>query len=250
MRIKLVIEYDGTDYAGWQRQTNGVSVQQVVEEALKALTGEQITLHASGRTDAGVHALGQTAHFDTKTTIPAEKISFALNMHLPADIKAVESVKAADDFHARYSALAKTYLYTYINRDHPSALFRNTCAHIRANVDIGAMKKAAEALLGTHDFASFCASGSEAGTTVRTIYRIDIKQEQPFIRLEVTGNGFLYNMVRIIAGTLLDAGMHRLSLNEVMQILAAKDRTKASPTAPAKGLTLKKVYYEQTDFLS
>lgn len=249
MRIKLIIEYDGTNYVGWQRQTNGLAVQQVVEEALEDLTGEKTVIHAAGRTDAGVHALGQVAHFDTSTTVPPERISFALNTRLPNDIRVVKSEETDDDFHARFCAKAKTYVYTYYNADHASAVYRNTSAHARGSLDIEAMKQAAEVLVGTHDFVSFCASGSDVDTTVRTVYSIDVKKELPFIRIEVTGSGFLYNMVRIIAGTLLEAGQGRLTAEDVKAILEAKNRRKASPTAPAKGLVMKKIYYEQQDFM-
>lgn len=249
MRIKLIIEYDGTNYVGWQRQLNGLAVQQVVEEALEDLTGEKTVIHAAGRTDAGVHALGQVVHFDTNTTIPPDRLSFALNTRLPDDIRVVKSEQMDDDFHARFCAKAKTYVYTYYNAEHASAVYRNTSAHARGCLDIEAMKKAAEVLVGTHDFASFCASGSDVDTTVRTVFSIDVKPELPFIRIEVTGSGFLYNMVRIIAGTLLEAGQGRLKAGDVKAILEAKNRRKASPTAPAKGLVMKRIYYKKQEFI-
>jgi tRNA pseudouridine38-40 synthase len=247
MRIKLIVEYDGTNYVGWQRQTNGLSVQQVLEEAFEKVAGQRIVLYSAGRTDAGVHALGQVAHLDIDTTIPPEKLSFAVNVHLPADIKVVSTQAVSDDFHARYGAKAKTYVYTYINAEHSSAIYRNVSAHIRGDVDIGAMQQAAKHIVGTHDFASFCASGSEVDTTVREVYSLDVSRKEPFIRIEITGSGFLYNMVRIIAGTLLDVGRGKLKPSDVKDIMDAKDRNLASPTAPARGLMMKRVYYEEMD---
>ena len=180
MRIKVIVEYDGTNYVGWQRQKNGISVQQVLEEAFEKAAGEKAVLHGAGRTDAGVHALGQVAHLDTSCSIPPEKISYAMNAHLPGDIKVVKSQKVNDDFHARYGAKVKTYIYTYFNAEHSSAIYRNTTAHVREEIDVGAMKQAAEHIIGTHDFLSFCASGSEVKTTTRTVYRLDIAREEPF----------------------------------------------------------------------
>ena len=243
MRIKMTIEYDGTRYAGWQRQTNGIGVQQVVEEAIEKATGKKTVIYAAGRTDAGVHALGQVVHFDTDTTIPPEKISYALNSFLPDDIRIVSSQATDNEFHARFGAKAKTYVYTFYNAEHASALYRNLNAHARGDIDIETMKRAAKQIVGTHDFASFCASGSEVETTVRTVYSLEINNEPPFISLEITGSGFLYNMVRIIAGVLLDVGRGRLSSEDVEKIIAAKDRRKASATAPACGLVLKQIYY-------
>ncbi|MBT3319174.1 MAG: tRNA pseudouridine(38-40) synthase TruA [Clostridia bacterium] len=249
MRIKLIIEYDGTNYVGWQRQTNGLSVQQVVEEAFEKASGSKAVLYSAGRTDAGVHARGQVAHLDTETSIPPEKISYAMNAQLPSDIRVVSSAAVSDEFHARYGAKAKTYVYTYINTQHPSAIHRNTTAHIRGDVDTSAMQQATKHIVGTHDFASFCASGGEVDTTVRTVYSLDVTRDEPFIKIEVTGSGFLYNMVRIIAGTLLDVGRGKLSVSAVKDIIAAKDRSMASPTAPARGLTMKQVYYDDAEFM-
>ena len=249
MRIKLIIEYDGTNYVGWQRQKNGISVQQVLEEAFEKTVGQKVVLYGAGRTDAGVHALGQVAHLDTTTSIPPEKISFALNTNLPSDIRVVCSQVVSDDFHARYGAKAKTYEYTYINAQHPSAIYRNTTAHIRGDVDISAMKQAAQTIVGTHDFASFCASGSEVDTTVRTVYSLVVSQDEPFIKIEITGSGFLYNMVRIIAGTLLDVGRGKRKAGDMQDIMDAGDRGKASATAPARGLMMKRVFYEDAEFM-
>jgi len=248
MRIKLNVEYDGTNYVGWQRQKNGTSVQQMLEDAFFAASGQRVGITGAGRTDAGVHAQGQAAHLDTDTTIPPEKLSFAMNAHLPADIKVTNSQEAGGDFHARYGAVAKTYIYTYYNAQHSSAIYRNTTAHVRGEIDVGAMKQAAQHITGTHDFLSFCASGSEVNTTTRTVYRLDIVREKPFLRIEITGSGFLYNMVRIIAGTLLDAGKGKIAADDVKKIIEGRDRSLASPTAPARGLVMKQVYYDDAEF--
>lgn len=243
MRVKLVVEYDGTNYAGWQRQKNGLAVQAVLEDAFAKASGERIVVHGAGRTDAGVHAMAQIAHLDTNCTIPANKISYAMNMLLPPDIRIKESCEADVDFHARFSAKAKTYRYTFYNDKHASAIHRNTTAHVHGKIDIRAMKIAAEYIRGTHDFACFCASGSEVNSTVRTVYRLAVMPEQPFIYIDVTGSGFLYNMVRIIAGTLIDVGLGKVSPEHVKDIINGKDRTKAGATAPARGLMMVKVHY-------
>ena len=243
MRIKLIVEYDGTNYAGWQRQTNGVTVQEMLEQALFKASGENVTVHGAGRTDAGVHAKAQVAHIDTNCTIPPEKISYAMNMLLPPDIRVKQSAEAEEDFHARFSAKAKSYRYTFYNTTHPSAIHRNTTVHVRGKIDIRAMKIAAAYIRGTHDFACFCASGSDVKDTVRTIYQLAVISDEPFIYIDVTGSGFLYNMVRIIAGTLIDVGKKKQSPESVREIIHGKDRSQAGATAPARGLTLKEVYY-------
>ncbi len=243
MRVRLIIEYEGTNYSGWQRQTNGMSVQETLEQAFYKASGESVTIHGAGRTDAGVHAEAQVAHLDTNCTIPANKISYAMNMLLPADIRVKQSMEVSVDFHARFSARVKTYRYTFYNDTHASAIYRNTTTHIHGRLDIPAMKAAAAFIRGTHDFASFCASGSEVKDTVRTIHRLEISSQEPFLYIDVTGSGFLYNMVRIIAGTLIDVGLKKISPEYVKEIVSGKDRTLASATAPARGLTLKEVYY-------
>lgn len=243
MRVKLIIEYEGTQYAGWQRQTNGVSVQEMLERAFYEASGEKAVMHGAGRTDAGVHAEAQVAHFDTHCTIPPNKISYAMNMLLPPDIRVKQSAEVSEDFHARFSAKAKTYRYTFYNHTHASAIYRNTTTHMHGRLDLPAMKAAAGFIRGTHDFASFCASGSDVKETTRTIHRLEITSQEPFIFIDVTGSGFLYNMVRIIAGTLIDVGMKKISPEYVKEIVNGKDRKLASPTAPARGLTLKEVHY-------
>lgn len=243
MRVKLIIEYEGTQYSGWQRQKNGVSVQEMLERAFYEASGEKVVVHGAGRTDAGVHAEAQVAHLDTHCTIPPNKISYAMNMLLPPDIRVKQSSEVSEDFHARFSAKAKTYRYTFYNHTHASAIYRNTTTHIHGRLDLPAMKTAAAHIRGTHDFLSFCASGSDVKDTVRTIHRLEITSHEPFVYIDVTGSGFLYNMVRIIAGTLIDVGMKKISPEHVREIVNGKDRALASPTAPARGLTLKEVYY-------
>ena len=247
MRIKLTVEYDGTRYAGWQRQKNGLSIQEVLEDAFEKASGEKVVIHGAGRTDAGVHAEAQVAHLDTQCSIPPGKISFAMNMLLPRDIRVKASSLAEDDFHARFCATGKSYRYTYYNAAHPSALLRDTTTHIRGHIDIRAMKIAAEYIRGTHDFACFCASGSDVRDTVRTVYRLAVSSHEPLICIDVTGSGFLYNMVRIIAGTLIDVGRGKVSPEYVRAIIAGRDRNMAGATAPARGLVLRKVYYEPVD---
>jgi len=243
MRIRLTVEYEGTNYVGWQRQLNGLSVQQALEEAFEKASGERVCITGAGRTDAGVHALAQVAHLDTHCTIPPEKISYAMNTYLPPDIRVKSSELADESFHARFSATGKTYRYTIYRDIHPSAIYRNLSWHIRSDLDVAAMREAAQYLIGEHDFAAFCAAGSEVKDTVRTIHAITITEAEPFLHIDVTGSGFLYNMVRIIAGTLADVGLGRIPPERVKEILDGRDRNAASATAPAQGLTMVEVYY-------
>ena len=244
MRILLTVEYDGTNYSGWQRQKNAISVQQVLEEAIETATGTATVVVGAGRTDAGVHAFAQCAHFDTKTSIPPDKIAYALNLVLPRDIRIRESRKVSDHFHARKSARGKHYRYVIYQAPHDCAINRDFCCHIRYGLNVEAMRQAAAYLKGTHDFASFCAAGSSVESTVRKISDLDIQQIGEHIYIDVKGNGFLYNMVRIIVGTLLEVGSGRRSALSVAQILQAKSRDAAGPTAPAKGLFLICVAYD------
>ncbi len=245
MRVRLTVEYDGTNYAGWQRQKNGLSVQQVLEEAFHKASGEFAAITGAGRTDAGVHALSQVAHLDTHCTIPPEKISYAMNTFLPTDIRVKYSCEADEAFHARFCARGKTYRYCVYNAPHPSAIYRNLSCHVSGSLDIEAMRMAAACLVGEHDFAAFCAAGSEVKDTVRVIHTLAIAEEAPFIHIDVTGSGFLYHMVRIIAGTLTDVGLKRIPSQRMKEILDSKDRNAASATAPARGLTLVEVRYDQ-----
>ncbi len=239
----MIIEYDGTNYAGWQRQANALAVQQVIEEALHRLTGERVTLHGASRTDAGVHALGQSAHFDTESRIPGEKFSYALNALLPRDIRIRGSADTSDDFHARFSTQGKRYRYLFYDAPHAGALNRNTHAHSIYPLNEGMMRAEAEALIGTHDFSAFAASGSVVRDTVRTIWRADVDRDGNDVRLIVEGNGFLYNMVRIIAGTLRDIGSGKLEPGALARAIDTGNRLDLGVTAPAHGLTLMEVFY-------
>ena len=243
-RIHLIVEYDGTNYAGWQRQENALAVQQVLEEALSKLTRERIVVHGASRTDAGVHALGQSAHFDTESRIPADKFSYAVNTMLPPDIRIRSSEEVSPDFHARFSAKGKRYRYLFWDARHAGALNRFTHAHSIYPLSVGRMRAEAEALIGTHDFAAFAASGSVVKDTVRTLWRADVTRDGDEVKLIVEGSGFLYNMVRIIAGTLRDIGSGKLEPGALRRAIETGDRLDLGVTAPAKGLTLMEVFYE------
>ena len=242
-RIHLIIEYDGTGYAGWQRQSNALAVQQVLEERLERLTGERVVVHGASRTDAGVHALGQSAHFDTESRIPGEKFSYALNALLPRDIRVRASADAPDGFHARFSSRGKRYRYLFYDAPHAGALNRNTHAHSIYRLDDALMRREAAALVGTHDFAAFAASGSAVKDTVRTIWRADVTRDGDVVMLMIAGSGFLYNMVRLIAGTLMGVGAGKLEPGALRRAIETGDRLDLGVTAPAHGLTLMEVYY-------
>lgn len=241
------MEYDGTNYAGWQRQTNGLSVQEVLERAFEAASGENVRVHGAGRTDAGVHAMAQVAHVDTQCSIPPEKICYALNMQLPPDIRVKSSEQVNDSFHARFDAKGKHYRYSIVNADHAPAIYRHTAAFVRGSLEVAAMSEAAAYILGTKDYASFCASGSEVKDTVRTVYSLEITQEEPFIHIDIKGSGFLYHMVRIIAGTLIEIGQLKRTPVSMKDIIESKNRERSGVTAPAKGLMLMRVYYESPE---
>jgi tRNA pseudouridine38-40 synthase len=243
--IKLIIEYDGTNYCGWQVQENGPSIQEEIEKALLAITGEKIRINGSGRTDAGVHAKGQVASFATASRVPQEKFAYALNSLLPKDIVIKDSREVPLDFHARYSAVGKRYSYRIINSKFPTALHRNYAYHISycERLDISRVEKAAEAFIGTYDFSGFMSTGSKVADTVRTIYELAIKKDNEQLVFEYKGSGFLYNMVRIITGTLIYTGIGKINPEDIKGIILSKDRDRAGITAPACGLYLEEVYY-------
>lgn len=243
-RTRLTVSYDGGAYAGWQRQINANSVQQTLERALHALTGEEAAVTGASRTDAGVHALGQTAHFDSRSRIPPERFALALNTHLPADIRVIDSRRVSADFHARYSARGKTYRYQIHNGAVASALYRGQRAHVVPPLDVKRMQEAARSVLGEHDFKAFAASGSEAKTTIRDIWRCDVRKEEELCEITVSGRSFLYNMVRILAGTLIYIGIGKLPPHALAEALVSGNRLDLGITAPAHGLTLMRVYYE------
>lgn len=244
-RIRLIVEYDGTNYAGWQRQSNALSVQQVLESAISRLTGEDTGLTGASRTDAGVHALGQNAHFDTNSRIPADKFAFALNTLLPDDIRVNASFEVSQSFHARFSAAGKEYRYLFYSSPHSSALYRKLCAHVIYPLDVEKMRAEAKSMIGRHDFAPFAASGSVVKDTVREIDQIDVYPEAPFIAMRIHGNGFLYNMVRILAGTLIAVGSGKLAPGAIERALTSGSRLELGITAPPQGLTLMRVDYPE-----
>ncbi len=244
-RILLVVSYDGTNYVGWQKQPNGTAVEEVINRNLSELLGEDIEVIGASRTDSGVHALGNVAVFDTETKIPAEKICFALDQRLPSDIVIQSSYEVDPDFHPRKCPCAKTYEYRIFNDRHPNPIFRRYMHFIYLPLDVEAMKQAASYLVGEHDFKSFCSSHSQATTTVRHIYELEVKKEDKVITFRIRGNGFLYNMVRIIAGTLIKVGLHVFPPEHVREILESRDREVAGPKAPACGLTLIGIDFEQ-----
>lgn len=238
MRVKLVVAYEGTNYCGWQIQPNGITIEQVLNETLSSLLGEEITVTGASRTDAGVHSLGNVAVFETHTKMPAEKISFALNQRLPEDIVVQESCQVPEDFHPRFSKSRKTYEYRILNCRFRQPLERRTSYFYHYPLDVSAMQKAAAYLVGEHDFTSFASVHAQTNTYVRMIYALDVVREGDMIRIRVQGNGFLYNMVRIIAGTLIQVGAGIKKPEDMESILAGKDRELAGPTAPAYGLTM------------
>lgn len=243
-RIKLTIAYDGTNYCGWQIQPNGITIEEVINKALTKLTGEDIQVIGASRTDSGVHAMGNVAVFDTETTIPAEKIAMALNQRLPEDIVIVRSEEVASDFHPRYCDCSKTYEYHIINTRIPIPTKRLTNYFVSYVLDIEKMRQAASYLVGEHDFVSFCNIRTDVENTVRTITALEILTEGNEITIRITGNGFLYNMVRIIVGTLIRVGRGFYEPEKVKEILEAKDRKAAGVTAPANGLMLMEIQYK------
>lgn len=257
MRYRAVISYYGANYVGWQRQLNGLSVQEVLEKAFEKTFGAPTSATASGRTDAGVHALGQVVHFDADTSIPTDKIPFAVNTHLPDDVSMLSCEIAPENFNARFSAKRKTYCYKIYVSKHRLPVLELDHEHITYPLDLDKIEQAAKIIEGTHDFKCFEASGSVVKNTVRTVYSVDVatrhfdnatvradgKFFEGELSISVTGNGFLYNMVRIIAGTLVYVGIGKLTPQDVSRILETGDRKAAGKTLGAKGLTLMSVQY-------
>ena len=244
-RVRLIIAYDGTNYCGWQVQINGITVEEVLNKALKDLLNEEIAVIGASRTDSGVHAMGNVAVFDTETRIPAEKISFALNQRLPNDIRIQKSDEVPLDWHPRYRDSTKTYEYKILNRRFPDPLQRFYTHFMYMPLDEQKMKEAAEYIVGEHDFASFCSAGSQVESTVRTVYSLSVNKRDDVISIRITGNGFLDNMVRIIVGTLIKVGLGVYPPEHVKEIIEAKDRYVAGPKAPACGLTLVGIEYSE-----
>jgi len=246
-RIRLIVEYDGTQYVGWQIQPNGVAVQQVLGEALFSITGRHCTLHGSGRTDSGVHALCQVVHFDIDVPMAADKFCYALNTRLPKDIRVLYSDEVDETFHSRFSVIRKSYRYTVQTGPHDRAFTRNTALHIHDSLDLAAMERAAAHVLGEHDFAPFMAAGGHVQSTVRSIYRSQWTRQGSLLHYDVTGNGFLYRMVRLLCGGMIDIGRGRLKEEDFIQSLQTGQRCHTAVTAPAKGLALARVEYADLD---
>lgn len=241
--IKLTIEYDGKDFNGWQKQPNKLNIQGEIERAIEGVTKEKVELYASGRTDAGVHAFGQVANFKTNSSIPINKMATAINSQLKYSIRIKNAEEVDIGFHSRYNCKEKTYAYVINNEEQASAIFRNMEYHFPKKLDVEKMKEAAIYFIGEHDFAAFKSSGTSSKSSVRTIYNAEVVENNGRIIIKLTGNGFLYNMVRIISGTLLEVGQGTIKPEEIEKIIQEKDRKKAGKTLPPQGLYLVKVEY-------
>lgn len=241
--IKLVVEYDGTSYRGWQIQPDCPTIQGELERAVERLTGEPVRVIGAGRTDAGVHALGQVAHFHTASQMSVERMRRALNAVLPKDIVVLDVSPAPESFHARHSAKGKRYRYTILNRPSPPAIERHRVMHVAHPLDVAAMREGAAHLVGTLDFSSFACNSSKYDNPVRTVMEIAIEKRDDYVIVEMEAIGFLYKMARSIAGTLIDVGRGHLKPSDVLDLLKARDRRLSGPTAPAGGLMLVRVDY-------
>ncbi|MCQ2539944.1 MAG: tRNA pseudouridine(38-40) synthase TruA [Acetatifactor sp.] len=242
-RVRLIVAYDGTNYHGWQVQNNGITIESELNRCLTDLLGEKIEVIGASRTDSGVHALGNVAVFDTTARMPAEKISYALNQRLPEDIRIQKSEEVDSDWHPRHCDSRKTYEYRIYRGEFAMPVKRLYSYHTYRPLDVAMMRKAAAYLVGEHDFKSFCQTGAQVESTVRTILSLEIEEQGSDLVIRVCGNGFLYNMVRIIAGTLMEVGQGKRSPESMQQVLDSLDRAAAGPTAPALGLTLMKYEY-------
>jgi len=241
--IKMTLEYDGTDYSGWQRQPNARSVQETLESAIAAVTGESVRVTGAGRTDAGVHALAQVASFGTSSHLTTGELKAAINANLPDDASVLDLEEAPAEFDAQRSARGKTYAYSILNRMERSPLLRRTALLVNQQLDIGAMRRAARFIRGEHDFACFRSAGSSAKTSVRRVTHLDIEERDGLLFITVSADGFLYNMVRAIVGTLIEVGRGKMSPEDLPDIISSRDRARAGPTAPPHGLCLMAVDY-------
>ena len=241
--IKLIIEFDGSNFSGWQRQPKGRTVQKEIEKAIFKATGEEIMINGSSRTDAGVHAREMVANFFTNSTIPGEKFREALNTRLPHDVSIIKSEEVDEEFHARYSSIGKTYSYTIINRYERLSLGHQYLYHCKYNLNVDEMRIACKYFIGTHDFRAFMSPGSSIKTTTRTIQELYIEQKGNEIKIFITADGFLYNMVRIIVGTLIKVGNGKLVAGEIISIIEEGNRKRAGMCVPPNGLVLEKVFY-------
>ncbi len=243
--IKLVIEYDGKEFNGWQKQPNKLNIQGTIEKAIETITKEEVELIASGRTDRGVHALGQVANFKTNSNLPIEKIAIAINSNLKKSIRILSAEEVDEKFHSRLTCKKKTYRYIINNSKYGTAIYRNLETHIPMKLNIDKMKEAIKYFEGEHDFKAFKASGTSSKSSIRTIYKAEVKQMlNDRIYIELTGNGFLYNMVRIIVGTLVEVGIEKIEPKQIKDIIQSRKRENAGKTLPPEGLYLVKVEYE------
>ena len=242
--IRLTIEYDGKDFNGWQKQPNKLNIQGEIERAIEEITGEKVDLIASGRTDAGVHALAQMANFKTNSKLPVEKYPIALNTKLKKSIRIQKAEEVEENFHSRYHCKQKTYRYVINNSEQGSSRYRNLEYFIPNKLDVEKMQEAVKYFEGEHDFRAFKASGTSSKSSVRTIYKAKVEKQGDRIVIELTGNGFLYNMVRIIAGTLVDVGLRKIKPDEIPEIIENGERSRAGKTLPPQGLYLVKVEYQ------
>ena len=242
--IKLVIEYDGKEFNGWQKQPDKLNIQGTIEKAIETITKEKVDLMASGRTDRGVHALGQVANFKTNSDLPIEKMAIAINANLKKSIRILSAEEVSENFHSRLTCKKKTYRYIINNSKYGTAIYRNLETHIPMKLDVEKMKEAVKYFEGEHDFKAFKASGTSSKSSIRTIYKAEVKQmPDDRIYVELTGNGFLYNMVRIITGTLVEVGLGKIEPKEIESIIKSKKRENAGKTLPPEGLYLVKVEY-------
>lgn len=243
--IKLTIEYDGKDFNGWQKQPNKLNIQGEIEKAIQNVTGEQVNLIGSGRTDAGVNAFGQVANFKIDSEFPIEKMATAINSQLKKSIRVKKAEEVSSDFHSRYNCHSKTYNYVIDNSEQGSAIYRNLSYHVSKKLNIEKMQKAISYFIGEHDFSSFKSSGTSSKSSVRTIYNATVVKENDKVTISLTGNGFLYNMVRIISGTLVEVGLNNIEPQEIPKIIEAKNRQMAGKTLPSQGLFLINVEYDE-----
>jgi tRNA pseudouridine38-40 synthase len=241
--IKLLLEYDGTNYVGWQKQPKGETVQKKVEDAIYRLTDKRVEVIGCSRTDSKVHAKGYVCNFKTDSNIPVEKFREALNHILPEDISVINSSQVDDDFHSRYNSKGKMYCYTILNTAVRMPICRNFSYHYKKNLNIEKMNDGAKFFIGTHDFEAFRNVGSSVKTTTRTISKVDIVKDENYIKVYIAADGFLYNMVRIIIGTLIDVGNDKIKSEDIPKIILSKERKKAGKTCPPQGLCLIEVYY-------
>ena len=241
--IKLTIEYDGKEYNGWQKQPKKLNIQGEIERAIQNITGEQVELIGSGRTDAGVHAFGQVANFKIDSDFLIEKMAIAINSQLKKSIRIKKTEEVSPEFHSRYNCHSKTYQYVIDNSEQGSAIYRCLSYHVPQELDVEKMQKAVTYFVGEHDFSSFKSSGTSSKSSVRIIYDANVEKDGERVKISLTGNGFLYNMVRIISGTLVEVGLNNIEPEDIPKIIEAKNRQMAGKTLPPQGLFLMKVEY-------